>query len=144
MSDKSLASCATDILAAIEQGALIRDVAENYGVTRAAVSIALLRTNPERYRQARAIGMQSRLEDSIVEIRQAQDQVDIARARELFKSHAWLAERTLPEIYGAKQTVTHQGNADKPLFVVHRAGARQGHTIDAEADSTPVDFPDAG
>lgn len=144
MSEQSLISHAPDLLAAIEQGALIRDIAEKYNVSRAAVSNALRRANPERYRLARQIGIESRLEDALSDQMQAQDVVSIARAREVFKSQAWLAERTLPEFYGSKQTVTHQGSADKPLFVVHRAGARQGRTIDAETDSPPVDFPDAG
>ena len=142
MADTNLANIAPDLLAQIEQGVLIRDIAANYQVTRAAVSNALRRADPQRYMQARKIGMEARLEDALGEQMQANDVVSIARAREVFKSTAWLAERTLPDVYGSKQVITHEGSNDKPLFVVVRPG-QQGRTFE-HADAPPVDIPDAG
>jgi hypothetical protein len=128
----TLADNSDDLLSQIETGLLIRDVAKQYNVTRAAVSNALRRADPARYKQALEIGMQARLEDALQAQHDANEPVSIARAREIFKSTAWLAERTQPHIYGSKQTLVHQGDADKPVFVVNIPQQRNVIDVDVE------------
>ena len=70
--------------------------------------------------QARAHFLSGKLAESLEEIETADDALPLARAREKFRSWAWVAERRLPHLFGAKQEITHHG-ATGPVFVVQTA-----------------------
>lgn len=130
---------ADQIIEQIEQGAYIKDIAAQHGVTRAAVSNLMLRVHPERYRLARIVGTESRLEDCLSEIDAANDNVSVARAGTKWRAVSWLAERTLPEVYGAKQELRHTGSVAQVVMSAQDAALCGARVIDAQHSDVSQD-----
>jgi hypothetical protein len=76
----------------------------NLDVGRGVIS-HYLKSDPE-YREAIEQGFMVRLDRAENGIEQANEQLDVARARALFQSVAWRAEREFPEVWGAKSQVS--------------------------------------
>lgn len=93
------------ILDQIAGGEFMADVAQTIGVPTQTVSWRLRKIAPEKYREAREIGCELRLEKSRQSLEVAGDALDLARARESFRADAWFAEREFPARWGAKQQI---------------------------------------
>jgi hypothetical protein len=106
------------ILQRYAEGELLRDIAKDYGVSRSAVSHYIARHVPKlAWMDVRKHSMAARLEESIHEMRQAQDGVTLARAREEFNAWRWRAERELPDLYAARPQTAIQVNGAGDLQV---------------------------
>lgn len=93
------------ILARLERGDSLRDVAADIGVTYEAVRIWLLDDAPDEYRRAQRKGLICRIVEADSALDAADDAVDVARARERAKFARWDAERRLPQLFGPRQHV---------------------------------------
>lgn len=95
------------IISQLAQGKRLSDIAPGIDATPSQISRAL-KSDPD-YRDAIESGFHARLDRAEDGIEQASDQCDVARARALFTSIAWRAEREFPERWGAKSEVKHTG-----------------------------------
>jgi len=93
----------------IANGAFLRDIAQTTGFQKQALSDAL-RKHP-RYKSAKIINLEGKLDDAQQALEMAVDGRDIAAARERFRAAAWRAEHEAPELWG--------GN---PLVNIHASG----------------------
>ena len=101
------------ILDRIAKGELMRHIAEDYGCVVQTVSEYVKRNvDSETWAQVREHSIASRLEQSSHEIEQAQDQLELARAREQARLWMWRAERELPHLYGQRTQITHEIGPD--------------------------------
>jgi hypothetical protein len=99
------------ILDRIADGEYVPALASELGVSKQALAKALAKRDRDAYLAAREIAAEVRLEEVTMAIEQARDQVDLARARELFRAVAWRAEREHPHRWGAKPSTAIQVNA---------------------------------
>ena len=120
------------LIANLEQGYYLKDLAKAEGVTAGAIS-RMLTSDPE-YVQARETGMQIRLEAHQEAIETASDGVKLACAREAFKAQAWRCEREFPKRWGAKQQVEVSGSLTLDLVL---SGMQAIDSIDGECVSDP-------
>lgn len=113
--------------AQIMAGLTMRQIADSHGVPAVTLKLWLLSLGDE-YRQLRELWLDSRLANADDAIEIAADPLSLARARELWKSATWYAERRDPARYGAHSTLAVEavGLAD----VLRRVG---GRTIDSTA-----------
>jgi hypothetical protein len=101
------------IMQRVAEGELLRDIAKDYGVSRAAVSMHIARHgNAEAWKIVREQSIAARLEGAIAETDQADDVVTLARARDKARLWMWRAERELPHLYGVRQQITHDIGPD--------------------------------
>lgn len=96
----------------IASGEYVPALAREYGVTKQALSARLRRIAPEAYAEAREIAAEIRLEDAQMAIAAAEDNIDLARARELFRAVAWRAEREHPSRWGTRPNTAIQVSGD--------------------------------
>lgn len=94
------------IIDQIASGRLMRDVAKELAVTPAAIS-QYLAQDPE-YQAAKECGIEQQLERWQAEMEAAQDPLNLARGRELFRAVAWRGEREHSHRWGAKQEISHK------------------------------------
>lgn len=98
------------VLARVKAGEHVARIAEELGVSRAALSIRY-RGHPE-YLVAREDGTEARLEDAEIQIQAADDPLNLARAREWFRAVAWRAEREFPARWGQHHHLTVENVGD--------------------------------
>ncbi len=97
-----------EIIARLTQGELIKDIAADLGVSRQVIS-RYLASDPD-YQAAFTEALDSRLDQRESELEQANDQLSLARARELLSHARWRAERLNPSRYGQRPSVAIQVN----------------------------------
>jgi len=99
------------LLERVANGDYLTDIAPSIGVTTAAAISKVLSHDPE-YIAARLAGTKVRLEQREKELEAADDNVKVARARELLSHARWRAEREFPEHWGQhnRLTVEHSGD----------------------------------
>jgi len=103
-----------DLIAQIANGALLRDLEPETGVTRQRLS-QILRDHPG-YAQAKRCQLEARLDRAEAGMDAAPDGLSLARAREQFRAAAWRAERECPELWGQHTQVTvSQGDLGERL-----------------------------
>lgn len=94
------------ILQRIERGDRLVDIAKDYGLSDASSVQKRLADDPE-YLLAKERGLESRMDKREDELEQAQDSIQVARARELLSHARWRAERECPKRWGPRQEITH-------------------------------------
>ncbi len=109
-----------EILELVANGAMLKTIAQSFGITPAAISNQL--HDDKEYLKAREVGAEVRLQEQFDEITSADTIADVSRAREGFRAAAWFAEREFPNRWGSKSEVKHTG------------GITVDHTV-----STPMD-----
>ena len=108
------------IIEQLSKGLRLSDIAPALNVSTNAIS-KVLKSDPE-YRAAIEAGFHVRLDQAEDAIEEAEDNVDVARARARFQSVAWRAEREFSETWGAKSEVKHTGGVG--VTIEHELGAR--------------------
>ena len=94
-----------EILNRVSQGERLSSIAISLGISKQAISSQL--TNDPDYQAAYQSFHDARLDNAECLLESAIDQIDIARARELWKAYSWRAER-LDRRYAAKQEASGQ------------------------------------
>ena len=112
------------IISQISQGVRLSTIAQTLGITKQAIS-AQLGNDPE-YQAAYQSFHDARLDNAEGLLESAIDQIDIARARELWKAYSWRAER-LDRRYAAKQEASGQS-----ITIVIAPTDSDGRIIDQE------------
>ncbi len=102
-----------EIIARLTQGELIKDIAADLGVSRQVISRYL--ANDPDYQAAFTEALDSRLDQRESELEQANDQLSLARARELLSHARWRAERLNPSRYGQRPSVAIQVNTGSAI-----------------------------
>lgn len=104
------------LLERIANGEYVTDIAPDLGLTTPAAVSKYLSKDPE-YIAARLSGTKVRLEKWERELEAADDNVKVARARELLSHARWRAEREFPEHWGQhnRLTVEHSGDLGERL-----------------------------
>lgn len=92
------------ILDAIGRGMPLQRIADTYGVTDVAI-LNRARKHPE-YKEKLAVGVELRMDKREAELEKAADNVSVTRADRLLGHARWIAERSCPDAWGGKQTVT--------------------------------------
>ena len=92
------------IIEQVAKGVRLADIAKPLGISSEAIS-KQLKHDPD-YQQAMISYHASRLDKAEAMIEAASDQVDVARARALWSSYCWRAEREQSRIWGQRQEVT--------------------------------------
>lgn len=107
-----LANIDTDeIIERIANGAIPARIAQELGVTKAAIYYQI--SDHPLYRKARQSGMATRLDEAEISIMDSRDQLSLSRARETFRATAWRAEREHPSVWGNQQnTIQINGNGE--------------------------------
>ena len=98
------------ILSQVSEGVHLQSIADAIGTTPAAISQQLSK-DPE-YKKARESGAEVRLERQYQRIEEADDALNLARAREGFRAAGWFAEREFPHRWGQKQQIDHHITLD--------------------------------
>lgn len=145
-----------EILARIKAGEHASRIAQELGVHKSAISHRY-QGKPE-YLQAREQGAEVRLEEAEMQIIEASDPFNLARAREAFRAVAWRCEREFPNRWGQRtqvsvtvglsdelQRIAERKRKQLEGQVIHSAAPQltQGNTeiTDAEYVSTPGEQP---
>ena len=113
-----------DIISQISQGVRLSTIAQTLGITKQAISSQL--GNDPEYQAAYQSFHDARLDNAEGLLESAIDQIDIARARELWKAYSWRAER-LDRRYAAKQETSGQS-----ITIVIAPTDSEGRIIDQE------------
>lgn len=107
-------------------GEYVAHIATEYGCTPAALYMRL--AHHPGYQQAKALGIEMRLDRGLIEIEAAGDDLMVARAREvLLRRLEWRAEREHPDRWGQRQTIVHEDVSD----LGERLRRARGRVIDA-------------
>jgi hypothetical protein len=119
-------------------GEKLRDIAEEYGVTKQSLQAQIIKHAPDDWRDTQAAR-------SMVAYEEARDQLetedlgipDIARINNMVKARQWELERLIPRLYGNKQevTVTHRSDLAERI----QAAERRIIDITPESVDNPVD-----
>ena len=113
-----------EILNRVSQGERLSSIAISLGISKQAISSQL--TNDPDYQAAYQSFHDARLDNAEGLLESAVDQIDIARARELWKAYSWRAER-LDRRYAAKQEASGQS-----ITIVIAPTDSEGRIIDQE------------
>lgn len=97
-----------EIVNRVAQGHKLKDISAEIGISPQAIS-KQLKDDPD-YQAAKVSYHTIRLDDAEEKIEQAIDQVDVARARAVWQSRSWRAEREIPELWGGKPTIVIANN----------------------------------
>lgn len=119
---------ADELVSRVENGEIPSRIAEELGVTKAAVYYHL-HPHPD-YQPARKTGMAIRLDDAEGKIIAAEDQLSLARAREAFRAVAWRAEREHPAEWGNTSKIAGADGGPLQVQIVKFSG----QIIDAVAE----------
>ena len=95
------------IIQHMASGGLLSQISATLGVSPAAISQVL--ANDPKYIEARLNGVHVRLDTQYQRMEEADDALNLARARECWKAATWFAEREFPERWGQKQQIEHKG-----------------------------------
>ena len=85
-------------------------IAAQYGISPRTLRHWLI--HDDAAEEARSAFLTGQMMDAIGEMEVANDQLPLARARERFKSYAWIAERRLPDKFGVKKEVRVSHSVD--------------------------------
>lgn len=96
----------------INDGETLRQIAPSFNVSHVTLWSLLIGDVPDQYKQAQQAVLIGRIADADQALEDAEDQLNLARAREQAKFARWDAERRLPNLFGAKQTVEHKHTVD--------------------------------
>lgn len=100
------------ILARINTGASLRQIAAELGVSNVGLRAWLLRENGEQYSDAITNALTTRVAEADEALEAADDVVSIARAREIARYARMDLERRRPALYGQRQQITHDIGPD--------------------------------
>ncbi len=114
------------IMDAISQGRSMLSIAEQYGVHDTAI-LRRVQKHPD-YKEKLKIGLELRMDLREAELELAATNVDVTRQDRLLGHARWLAERQLPEQYGAGQKIMGADGQNLVIEVV-----QFGRTIEHEA-----------
>lgn len=106
----------TQALERYQAGELLESVAKDMNVSRATLYGWMLNEVPEQYKDIQKNALITRLAETYEKIEVAEDQLDLARARELRRAAQWDAERRLARLFAPKQEVS--------LDITHAIGDR--------------------
>ena len=113
-------------------GTPTNDIAAQYGISGRTLRHWLI--HDDAAEEARSAFLTGQMMDAVADMETAEDQLPLARARERFKSYAWLAERRLPDKFGVKKEVrvSHAVDISEALQDARKALAnrRPSVTID--------------
>lgn len=99
------------IIGRIAEGTYAADIAKELGCSKAALHYKL-RQHPA-YQEAKLIGVELRLDEGLIEMEAAGDDLNLVRAREArLRRLEWRAEREHPERWGQRTHVTHEDVTD--------------------------------
>ena len=104
-SPEERAAIIEEVLPLLAQGTPTDEIAAPYGITGRALRYWLM--NDERATKARKSFLDHKLLECTEAIETSDSALPLARAREAFRSWAWIAERRLPQEYGQRQQVEH-------------------------------------
>jgi len=93
-----------NIIEQVAKGARVSAIAEELGISHAAIS-KVLRADPE-YREAIEAGLETRLDKAEVAIEEAADNVAVTRARARHAAATWRCEREASGRWGVRSHVT--------------------------------------
>lgn len=100
------------ILARINAGASLRQLAQEIGVSNVALRAWLLRESGDKYNDAITSALAQRVAETDEALAEAEDAVSIARAREQARFARMDFERRRPHLYGQRQQITHEVGPD--------------------------------
>ena len=98
------AAAVQDALTALVTGDTTDQIAQRHGIIGRTLRSWLI--SEPGADQARAAMISGHLSEALSEIDAAQDPLPLARAREKFRSWAWIAERRLPALFGPTHDVS--------------------------------------
>jgi PP-loop superfamily ATP-utilizing enzyme len=99
-------------LAKLCEGRSTTEIAKELGVSHQAIQAWMLRETGERYHEAITAALVHRVAEADQELKEAQDAVAIARARERARFARMDLERRRPGLYGQRTQVTHEVGPD--------------------------------
>ena len=113
-------------------------IAASLGVTRAALSLHMLKHAESEWKDAQVVKAMKRKEDAEDLLETATNALDLTRARELLRSAQWDLERVCRRIYG--QDAPHQGVNAVQININLKRGADQtapemSQVIDVKANA---------
>lgn len=109
----------------IMDGQTLKEIAEHHGVSKQALYTWLAGLGDE-YQELRARWLDNMLVNAANRIEEADNALDLARGRELFRVATWHAERRDPQRYGQLANLPVG-----PGISIHLNMIREGKTIDA-------------
>lgn len=89
-----------DVLDKLYGGASVKDVAAEYGVSHAAMYAYLMRACPEQWLAISTGKSLERLENAEADMDEADDQLQVSKARESHRMGAWTLERVARAFFG--------------------------------------------
>ena len=114
----------SEIIERVSAGERLSSIASALGISKQAISAQL--TNDPEFQAAYQSFHDARLDAAEGMLEAASEQIDIARARELWKAYSWRAER-LDRRYAAKQEGQQQS-----ITIVIAPTDSQGRVIDQD------------
>jgi hypothetical protein len=90
------------IIEQVAAGVRLTDIAKSLGLKSHSAICNILDKDPD-FQAARQVGLESRMDQREGELEIAEDNVTVARARELLSHARWRAERECPSRWGVKQ-----------------------------------------
>lgn len=123
-----------EVLTAYAMGKQVRELAPAYGVSDVTLYALLLREQPEQWKAVQTARALARLEHYQHEMQTADDQISLARARELVRAAQFELERLLAKFYGPKQEVTHHHRGDLEAAIQAAERRERARLIESTAE----------
>lgn len=92
---------ASSILARIEAGETVKQIADSFGIAHQNLYAFLLRNAPDQWQALSAGRALARYEDAMDKLEQARDRLDLTKADKRIASSQWELERVARKIYGS-------------------------------------------
>jgi len=112
-------------------------IAASLGVTRAALSLHMLKHAESEWKDAQVVKAMKRKEDAEDLLETATNALDLTRARELLRSAQWDLERVCRRIYG--QDAPPQGVNAVQININLRRGAGETAPVDSQVIDVKAD-----
>jgi hypothetical protein len=125
------------IIARMRRGDRLADIARDLGFSSHASISMRLKDDPD-YQDAKLDSLAQRMDDREAELEAAQDNVTIARARELLSHARWRAEREGAAIWGQQRSSDAGNSVNVTVVVDALAQARQALETKPAIDITPT------
>lgn len=110
------------------QGETGPQIAQSFGVTKAALSYFLIKHAEDEWKSAQLIKALERKDNAETLMETADTALDLARARELLKAAQWDLERVHRRLFGQDQQAS---STERVRISINVGGRSQGATIDA-------------
>ena len=103
-------------------GEKLRDIAEEYGVTKQSLQAQIIKHAPDDWRDTQAARSMVAYEEARDQLEKPLGLPDIARINNMVKARQWELERLIPRLYGNKQevTVTHRSDLAERIQAAER------------------------